>query len=133
MNIETGTPSKDGRYVVLIQCLPTSCADWVEPIIAAWFDGKWNCPMRVFGWAGPIPPIKVETLRKLAGITHSDFLPAPAKVETPTGMRPALYALDDLGSDGEYELEPVPPMQEKRGEETQFPDDVAPTNLEYDL
>lgn len=55
LEIQTGNPPTDGRYVAFVRCQGRQVADWFEPIIATWHGGRWHCGRMVFGWIGPLP------------------------------------------------------------------------------
>lgn len=55
MEIQTGEPPADGRYVGFRRCDSYQVKDWCEPVIATWAQGQWHTAFRVFGWIGPIP------------------------------------------------------------------------------
>lgn len=84
MNLETGTPTQDGRYIAYVE----GHFGWLTPVIVTWAT-KWkflhsqqDYTDKVYCWSGPLPVMSVAAW-------------------------------------------------EKRGEETQFPDEPGP--VEYDL
>lgn len=64
MEIRTGKPPADGRYVAFVRCQGHVAGDWVEPIISNWHGGKWHCFRPVLGWSGPIPPMTATDIRE---------------------------------------------------------------------
>lgn len=64
MNLNTGTPTIEGRYVVYVRCRPTP--EYCEPIIRTWAGGKWHCDQEVYGWIGPLPVTTVSHLESRA-------------------------------------------------------------------
>lgn len=62
MEIRTGNPPTEGRYVAFVRCQSQQVRDWVEPIIANWYRGKWDCFRPVLGWFGPIPPMTARDM-----------------------------------------------------------------------
>lgn len=59
MNLETGTPIHDGRYIVYVE----GVMGWLEPHIVTWAT-KWkflhsqqDYPDPVYCWIGPLPVI----------------------------------------------------------------------------
>lgn len=55
MEIKTGRPPIDGRYVAFVRCKGGQVSEWFEPIIATWHGGRWHCMSIVYGWIGPLP------------------------------------------------------------------------------
>lgn len=58
MNLETGNPKFDGRYVVYVE----GVLGWLEPKIVMWSKNRWHFlhsteayPDPVFSWIGPLP------------------------------------------------------------------------------
>lgn len=66
MEIRTGIPPADGRYVAFVRCASSQVRDWAEPIITTWHGGRWHNDRPVFGWIGPLPVTKVEALMRQA-------------------------------------------------------------------
>jgi hypothetical protein len=64
VKLETFDPVEDGRYVAFVQCASGQVREWAEPIIATWQGGRWHCGKRVYGWIGPIPPLKLEAFER---------------------------------------------------------------------
>lgn len=66
MEIQTGQPQADGRYVAFVQC--KSVPDFCEPIIATWHGGRWHSDFLrpVLGWIGPLPVVTTSELLDLA-------------------------------------------------------------------
>lgn len=62
LEIQTGTPPVDGRYVVFTPCRSNQIREWCEPHIATWHDGKWIFYDPVMGWIGPLPLCNQATL-----------------------------------------------------------------------
>lgn len=67
MEIRTGNPPTEGRYMAFVRCQGHHVGDWVEPIIANWHGGnwhggKWHCFRPVLGWFGPIPPMTARDM-----------------------------------------------------------------------
>lgn len=63
MNLETGTPTFEGRYLVFVPGL----LEWLEPVVVTWMRGKWfyrhstqEFPDDVRFWHGPLPVMKAE-------------------------------------------------------------------------
>jgi hypothetical protein len=57
-----GNPIFDARYVVFVALEKAApLGHFVEPLIAAWANGKWHTtdPRKVLGWIGPLPVLKV--------------------------------------------------------------------------
>jgi hypothetical protein len=63
VKLETGNPTEEGRYVAFVQCTSGQVREWAEPIIATWHGGRWHCAKTVYGWAGPIPPLKLAAFQ----------------------------------------------------------------------
>lgn len=57
MEIRTGNPPVEGRYLVFVRCQGRGVSDWVEPVIDTWHGGRWHGFRKVLGWFGPIPPL----------------------------------------------------------------------------
>ena len=60
MNLETGTPKFEGRYLVYVE----GVMGWLEPHIVVWTGAKWkflnstqDYPDEIFGWLGPLPVV----------------------------------------------------------------------------
>lgn len=62
MEVQTGTPPEDGRYVAFVQCASLQISDWCEPVILSYHSGSWQYMWPVFGWIGPLQPVKWQTL-----------------------------------------------------------------------
>lgn len=63
LEISTGSPKVEGRYVVFIQCDPAGAREWVEPVIMTWSSSKWHTTFlkrKICGWIGPLPVMKVS-------------------------------------------------------------------------
>lgn len=63
VNLETGTPSVDGRYVVYVQAASHQIRDWCEAKLATWHKGRWDLGVPVFYFAGPLPAMKIPKLK----------------------------------------------------------------------
>lgn len=57
LEIQTGEPSVDGRYVVWTPCKAISAREWCEPSIATWQGGRWHSYEPVWAWIGPLPVV----------------------------------------------------------------------------
>lgn len=65
MNLQTGKPVHEGRYVVYVPGL----LGWLEPQIVTWTKGAWRhyhstqeYPDEVICWAGPLPVLNRPTV-----------------------------------------------------------------------
>lgn len=61
MNVETGKPNFEGRYVGYIE----GVLGWLQPQILTWSKGAWHFHLssqrvdcEVFGWVGPLPVLQ---------------------------------------------------------------------------
>lgn len=61
MEIRTGEPSIEGRYVIWSVCKAISARDWCEPSIATWHGGRWHSSEPVLSWIGPLPVVHRTT------------------------------------------------------------------------
>lgn len=61
MEIRTGDPSVEGRYVVWKPSASRQISDWCEPSIATWHGGKWHSFDAVHCWTGPLPVVNTKT------------------------------------------------------------------------
>lgn len=57
LEIQTGDPPADGRYVVFTPCRAQQVREWCEPHIATWHGGKWIFYDPVWAWIGPLPVV----------------------------------------------------------------------------
>jgi hypothetical protein len=75
MQIETGNPEIEGRYVVFVQCAARTAAEYCEPVIASWFNGRFDICVTDYGWIGPLPVVRCETLMKqeIAGWQKTEY------------------------------------------------------------
>ena len=55
LEIQTGAPPTDGRYVAFVRCSGRTVSEWFDPIIATWHGGRWHCMPMVYDWIGPLP------------------------------------------------------------------------------
>jgi hypothetical protein len=72
MTPQTGMPPCEGRYVVFCRCESRQASAWVEPVIATYTPGKWHVPggRPVYGWLGPIPPMKAESFFEMPALSQ---------------------------------------------------------------
>lgn len=80
LDIQTGNPKAEGRYVAFIRCQAAAAADWIEPALMTWSGGRWHSsflPQRaVLGWIGPLPVLKVSDLQSFPGlVVEPDIVP----------------------------------------------------------
>ena len=57
MNIQTGLPTVEGRYVIWTPCASPQVRQWCEPSIATWHGGQWHSRELIYGWVGPLPVV----------------------------------------------------------------------------
>lgn len=57
LEIQTGTPPEDGRYVVWTPCAALQVREWCEPSIALWQGGRWHSYDPPWAWIGPLPVV----------------------------------------------------------------------------
>ena len=57
LEIQTGPPPEDGRYVVWTPCAARQAREWCEPSIALWHGGKWHSYDPPWAWVGPLPVV----------------------------------------------------------------------------
>lgn len=62
MEIRTGKPPIEGRYLIFCRCKGHAVGDWVEPLIDTWQGGRWHGFRKVLGWFGPIPPMTTRDM-----------------------------------------------------------------------
>lgn len=61
LEIQTGTPPADGRYVVWMPCAARQVREWCEPSIQTWQGGRWHHAEPVHCWIGPLPVVNMKT------------------------------------------------------------------------
>ena len=71
MEIQTGNPPSEGRYVAFVCCKGRQVSEFFEPIIATWHGGRWHCMPMVYGWIGPLPVGKCFDLIAAASIDRA--------------------------------------------------------------
>lgn len=82
LEIQTGRPPEDGRYVVWTPCAALQVREWCEPAIATYQGGRWHTYDPVWAWIGPLP------------VVHgNDCLPKPGN-PFEHGHDPALLEFD---------------------------------------
>ena len=57
LEIQTGTPPEEGRYVVWTPCEALQVREWCETSIALWHGGRWHTYWPVWAWIGPLPVV----------------------------------------------------------------------------
>jgi hypothetical protein len=57
LEIQTGPPPAEGRYVVWMPCAARQVREWCEPSIATFHGGRWHSYEPVWGWIGPLPVV----------------------------------------------------------------------------
>jgi len=62
MDVHQGQPPVEGRYVVWSLIPSRQTADWCEPAIVTWANGRWHHARPVECWAGPLPLIRTQHL-----------------------------------------------------------------------
>ncbi len=77
LDVQLDKPSIDGRYVCFIRCAPAQAKAWVEPVIMVWHSDRWKSTFmpqaNVFGWIGPIPPMKAIDLMGSVAVRAQEF------------------------------------------------------------
>jgi len=67
LEIQVGTPPKDGRYVVWFPCAALQIREWCEPAIATFHGGRWHTVNPPWAWLGPLPVVHGnDCLNKIA-------------------------------------------------------------------
>ena len=64
MELRTGNPIEEGRYIVFSRCESYQVKAWCEPSIATWHGGKWHFRWTVWGWIGPLPVVRWDHFKK---------------------------------------------------------------------
>lgn len=71
LEIQTGAPPEEGRYVVWTPCQALQAREWCEPSIATWQGGRWHSYDPVWGWIGPLPVVHGNDCLKKIEITQA--------------------------------------------------------------
>lgn len=95
MEIQTGSPTVNGRYVAFT-------ADriyklWATPTIAVFHEGRWDIGRPVYAWLGPLPDGKIEDLWPL------DDLETLGEIEGHKIGKSAALAMGYGGDPGRFE------------------------------
>lgn len=71
LEIQTGTPPEEGRYVVFTPCAALSAREYCEPSIATWHGGRWHSYDPPWAWIGPLPVVHGNDCMRIIVATNA--------------------------------------------------------------